>query len=105
MMVLLSIVTFPRRRTGCNFSSFQAQTIRQEKRMTELLTLEILATSTTQWSNNVRVIKTLSKQLELAARGHLLTIVNCAYVIVTVDYVKAAQGQNVKFYARNGATT
>ena len=53
----------------------------------------------------MRVIKTLSKQLELAASGHLLTIVNCAYVIVTVDYVKASQGQNVKFYARNGTTT
>ena len=52
----------------------------------------------------MRVIKTLSKQLELATRGQLLTIVNCAYVTVTVDYVKATQGQNVKFYARNGVT-
>lgn len=51
----------------------------------------------------MRVIKTLSKQLELAARGHLLILVNCAYVAVSVDHVKAAQGQNVKFYARNGA--
>jgi len=59
----------------------------------------------TPWSNDMRVIKPLSKQLELAARGHLLTIVNCAYVIVTVDYVKAAQGKNVKFYARNGVAT
>lgn len=51
----------------------------------------------------MRVIKTLSKQLELAARGQLLTLVNCAYVAVSVDHVKAAQGQNVKFYARKGA--
>lgn len=51
----------------------------------------------------MRVIKTLAKQIDLAARGQLLQIINCAYVRVTVEHVKAAQGQNVKFYARKGA--
>ena len=51
----------------------------------------------------MRVIKTLAKQLELAARGQLLQIINGAYVRVSVDHVKAARGQNVKFYARKGA--
>jgi hypothetical protein len=50
----------------------------------------------------MRVIKTLAKQLELAARGQLFQIINCAYVRVSVDHVKAAQNQNVKFYARKG---
>jgi len=50
----------------------------------------------------MRVIKTLAKQLELAARGQLFQIINCAYVRVSVDHVKAAQNQNVKFYARRG---
>jgi hypothetical protein len=49
----------------------------------------------------MRVIKTLAKQLELARIGKLFQIVNCGYVAVTPEHVMAAQGQSVKFYARN----
>lgn len=50
----------------------------------------------------MRVIKTIAKQLELAAVGELFAIVNCAYVRVSVDHVKAAHAgaHGVKFYAR-----
>lgn len=48
----------------------------------------------------MRVVKTLSKQLELAAIGRLFIIVNCAYVAVSAGHVKAAQNQGVKFYAK-----
>lgn len=51
----------------------------------------------------MRVIKTLAKQLELAARGQLLQIINCSYVAVTPEHVLAAQGIGIKFYARKGA--
>ncbi len=50
----------------------------------------------------MRVIKTLAKQLDLAARGQLWQIINCEYIRVSVEHVNAAQGQNVKFYARKG---
>lgn len=48
----------------------------------------------------MRVIKTIAKQLELADKGLLFIIANCAYVRVSVEHVRASQGQNVKFYAR-----
>ena len=48
----------------------------------------------------MRVIKTLSKQLELATKGSLFIISNCAYVRVSPEHVKASQGHNVKFYAK-----
>jgi hypothetical protein len=46
----------------------------------------------------MRVIKTLSKQLELATQGKLFIIVNASYKAVTPECVHAMQG--VKFYAR-----
>lgn len=48
----------------------------------------------------MRVIKTLTKQLELADKGLLYIIANCAYVRVSAEHVKASHNQNVKFYAR-----
>jgi hypothetical protein len=46
----------------------------------------------------MRVIKTLSKQIDLAAQGKLFIIVNASYKAVTPEGVRAMQG--VKFYAR-----
>ena len=46
----------------------------------------------------MRVIKTLSKQLELATQGKLFIIVNASYKVVNPESVKSMQG--VKFYAR-----
>lgn len=49
----------------------------------------------------MRVVKTIKKQLELAALGRLYAIVNCAYVRVSVEHVEAAKGHGVKFYSKN----
>ena len=46
----------------------------------------------------MRVIKTLSKQIELSKEGKLFIIVNASYKAVTPEGVKVMQG--VKFYAR-----
>ena len=50
----------------------------------------------------MRVIKTYSKQIELAEKGLLFCIVNCAYLRVSAEHVRIAKetGQNVKFYAK-----
>lgn len=48
----------------------------------------------------MRVIKTLSKQLELAEQGNLYIIANCAYVKVSTEHVLNSQGHNVKFYGK-----
>lgn len=48
----------------------------------------------------MRVIKTLSKQLELASQGKLYIIANCAYVPISPEHVTLAQGTSQKFYAR-----
>lgn len=48
----------------------------------------------------MRVIKTTAKQIELASKGLLYIISNCAYARVSPEHVKASEGQNVKFYAR-----
>lgn len=46
----------------------------------------------------LRIIKTINKQLELAALGRLFIISNCSYVRVSVEHVKNAIGKNIKFY-------
>ena len=50
----------------------------------------------------MRVIKTYSKQIELAEKGLLFCIVNCAYLRVSAEHVKVAKEtkQSVKFYAK-----
>ena len=50
----------------------------------------------------MRVIKTYSKQIELAEKGLLFCIVNCAYLRVSAEHVKIAKetSQSVKFYAK-----
>ena len=50
----------------------------------------------------MRVIKTYSKQIELAEKGLLFCIVNCAYLRVSAEHVKIAKetNQSVKFYAK-----
>ena len=50
----------------------------------------------------MRVIKTYSKQIELAEKGLLFCIVNCAYLRVSSEHVKIAKetNQSVKFYAK-----
>jgi hypothetical protein len=48
----------------------------------------------------MRVIKTTSKQIELAKQGKLFIIANCAYVPVSPEHVTLAQGTGQKFYAR-----
>ena len=50
----------------------------------------------------MRVIKTYSKQIELAEKGLLFCIVNCAYLRVSAEHVKIAKETNqpIKFYAK-----
>ena len=48
----------------------------------------------------MKVIKTLSKQLELASKGLLFIIANCTYIQVSPEHVSNAQGHAVKFYAK-----
>lgn len=48
----------------------------------------------------MRVVKTIAKQLELAAQGKLFIISNCAYVAVSPEQVTSAQGTGQRFYAR-----
>lgn len=46
----------------------------------------------------MRVVKTFSKQIELAKLGNLYIIVNCAYVSVSPEECISMQG--VKFYTK-----
>ena len=50
----------------------------------------------------MRVIKTYSKQIELAVKGLLFCIVNCAYLRVSAEHVNIAKETNqpIKFYAK-----
>ena len=61
-----------------------------------------LGIDSTNRKQTMRVIKTYSKQIELAEKGLLFCIVNCAYVRVSSEHVKIAKetNQSVKFYAK-----
>lgn len=50
----------------------------------------------------MRVVKTYRKQIELAEKGLLFCIINCAYLRVSAEHVKIAKetNQSVKFYAK-----